>query len=156
MQNHWLLLGAVLLLGAIDVTSSYRVWQLAAANGRFAYDMYRTVVSEANGDNVFFSPFRCVLQLRRIALCYSHGGLLPINWSPSLPVNSCVSPLFVSRQSSSVPPSLIFTTQMGCPFLLLVCSPLPTLVVCNIISNWFLNTNRFLFKFDEKYTIINV
>ena len=135
MQNHRLLLGAVLLLGAIDVTSSYRVWQLAAANGRFAYDMYRTVVSDASGKNVFFSPFRCVIQYHVtshsiMSFTWWWSGLLPIHWSPPLPVNSCVPPLFVSRQSSSVPPSLISPHQLGCPLLPLVCSPLLTLVVC--------------------------
>ena len=58
MRCHWLLLGAVLLLGAIDVTSSYNVWKLARANGNFAFCLYSKVIEGAAGENVFFSPFR--------------------------------------------------------------------------------------------------
>ncbi|KAK2150647.1 hypothetical protein NP493_2749g00001 [Ridgeia piscesae] len=57
MRCHWLLLGAVLLLGAIDVTSSYNVWKLARANGNFAFCLYSKVIEGAAGENVFFSPF---------------------------------------------------------------------------------------------------
>ncbi|KAK2150476.1 hypothetical protein NP493_2776g00018 [Ridgeia piscesae] len=68
MRCHWLLLGAVLLLGAIDVTSSYNVWKLATANGNFAFRLYRKVIKGAAGENVFFSPFRtyndCVTDLK--------------------------------------------------------------------------------------------
>jgi serine protease inhibitor len=62
MRCHWLLLGAVLLLGAIDVTSSYNVWKLARANGNFAFSLYKKVINsnDAAGENVFFSPFRSV------------------------------------------------------------------------------------------------
>jgi serine protease inhibitor len=62
MRCHWLLLGAVLLLGAIDVTSSYNVWKLARANGNFAFCLYKKVINsnDAAGENVFFSPFRSV------------------------------------------------------------------------------------------------
>ena len=62
MRCHWLFLGAVLLLGAIDVTSSYNVWKLARANGNFAFRLYREVIQGAAGENVFFSPFRSVTQ----------------------------------------------------------------------------------------------
>jgi hypothetical protein len=58
MQNHWLLLGAVLLLGIIDVTSSYKVWQLAKANGKFALCLYDNIIDGQDGKNKFFSPFR--------------------------------------------------------------------------------------------------
>ena len=58
MRCHWLLLGAVLLLGAIDVTSSLQVRKLARANGNFAFALYNKVIVGADGNNVFFSPFR--------------------------------------------------------------------------------------------------
>ncbi|KAI0216491.1 Serpin family protein [Lamellibrachia satsuma] len=57
MRCHWLLLGAVLLLGAIDVTSSLQVRKLARANGNFAFALYNKVIVGADGENVFFSPF---------------------------------------------------------------------------------------------------
>jgi serine protease inhibitor len=62
MRCHWVLLGAVLLLGATDVTSSYNVWKLARANGNFAFSLYRKVINGAAGENVFFSPFRSVTE----------------------------------------------------------------------------------------------
>ena len=62
MRCHWLLLGAVLLLDAIDATLSYNVWKLARANGNFAFRLYRKVIEGAVGENVFFSPFRSVTQ----------------------------------------------------------------------------------------------
>ena len=61
MQKQWILLGAVLLLGAIDVTSSCNEWELARANGNFAFALYNKVIVNAAGQNVFFSPFRFVI-----------------------------------------------------------------------------------------------
>ena len=58
MQNFLILLGAVLLIGAIDVTSSLRLWKLSRANGNFAVNLYSKLVDGEDGENVFFSPFR--------------------------------------------------------------------------------------------------
>ena len=57
MQSQWLFLGLV-LLGVIDLTVSYDVWTLAAANSKFALRLYDKIVKDSTGDNVFFSPFR--------------------------------------------------------------------------------------------------
>ncbi|KAI0241170.1 serpin family protein [Lamellibrachia satsuma] len=56
MQSQWLFLGLV-VLGVIDLTVSYDVWTLAAANSKFALRLYDKIVKDSTGDNVFFSPF---------------------------------------------------------------------------------------------------
>ncbi len=58
MQHFFILLGAVLLIGSIDVTSSLRLWRLSRANGNFAINLYNKLVDGEDGKNVFFSPFR--------------------------------------------------------------------------------------------------
>ncbi|KAI0216492.1 Serpin B6, partial [Lamellibrachia satsuma] len=57
MRNHLIFLGAILIIGAIDVTSSYNVWRLARANGNFAFCMYSKIIQGEAGKNDFFSPF---------------------------------------------------------------------------------------------------
>ena len=58
MRNQLLFLGVVLLLVSIDVTSSYRVWRLAQANGHFAFCLYNKLIHGEDGHNAFFSPIR--------------------------------------------------------------------------------------------------
>ena len=58
MRNLLILLGAVLLIGAIDVTSSLRLWRLSRANGNVAVNLYSKLIDGEDGKNVFFSPFR--------------------------------------------------------------------------------------------------
>ncbi|KAK2150473.1 hypothetical protein NP493_2776g00025 [Ridgeia piscesae] len=58
MWNHLLLLGAVLLFGAVDVTSPNKVWKLARANGNFAFRLYSKIIENEDRSNEFFSPFR--------------------------------------------------------------------------------------------------
>ena len=58
MRNLLILLGAVLLIGSIDVTSSLRLWRLSRANGNFAVNLYSKLIDGEDGKNVFCSPFR--------------------------------------------------------------------------------------------------
>ena len=58
MRNFVILLGAVLLIGSIDVTSSFRLRRLSRANGIFAVNLYSKLIDGEDGKNVFFSPFR--------------------------------------------------------------------------------------------------
>ena len=83
MQKHWNLLGAVLLLGAIDVTSSYNVWKLARANGNFAFALYNKVIVNAAGQNVFFSPFRCVTYFDNNITTIKHSNEEDSEWTKS-------------------------------------------------------------------------
>ncbi|KAK2138156.1 hypothetical protein NP493_8561g00001 [Ridgeia piscesae] len=55
MRNQLLFLGVVLLLVS-TITSSYRVWRLAQANGHFAFCLYNKLIQWEDGHNAFFSP----------------------------------------------------------------------------------------------------
>ena len=70
MRNFSILLGAVLLIGSIDVTSSFRLRRLSRANGNFAVNLYSKLIDGEDGKNVFFSPFRYeyLKSLRRVIL----------------------------------------------------------------------------------------
>ena len=57
MRIQWIFLG-VTLLGVFDLTVSYDVGKLAAANRKFALRLYDKVAKDSAGDNVFISPFR--------------------------------------------------------------------------------------------------